>query len=198
MGGSELRVAGARVLIYAAVPMKIARAIVLFVVLGCVALIAGHLLNLPGYPVWGWLAAPRYEKEAVFEVSGEALHPGTWASRWGRNRPEGERPHEIWSELEVRVRHETRSGAVVVSVVGDSEDEVDAFINTLKADVAHTYRKPDSVYGIRQSNALFHLARDVGGGAVYWRQRYLGVLFVNVILLGGVWFLMGRRGVASN
>ena len=173
--------------------MRVARIIVLLIVLGYAALLAGHLLNLPGYPIWGWFTASRYEKEAIFEISGEAFNSAAWVSRLGKNRPKSDRPHEICSELEITVRHETRSGLVRISVVGDSEEEVDSFIHTLKTDFARSYTKPDPEHGFPISTGHFHSTSDALTNTIYWRQRYLGLLSVNIVLLTGAWFLMGRR-----
>lgn len=169
--------------------MRLARVIILIALLGSIALIGYHLLGLPSYPIRDWFFSHRVEKEAHFSISDEPFDRKSWSSRWGMNRPKNGRHHAILSELEVRIQHETRPGLVVVKVTGDSEAEVDAFIQTLASDVKRTY----------SNNALLTAERgylqggsDCSASSVFWRQRYLWLLIANAVVLSVLWFSVRR------
>jgi hypothetical protein len=170
--------------------MRLARVIILLSLLASVALIVSHLLGLPSYPIRGWIFAPRVKKEAFFSITGDPFDHESWTSRWGRNRPMVDRSHAILSEIEVRVKHQSRSSLVEVSVTGDSEEEVDSFIQTLRSDVERTYSSDEPL-------ALDH-GRSRGGldgsvSTIYWRQRYLWLLIANAVVLFVLWFSVRRE-----
>ena len=142
------------------------------------------MLTLPSYSIQGWFFSPRIEKTTHFEINGKPFDQESWSSRWGQNRPVDERPHAILSEIEVRVKHQSRSSLVEVTVIGDSSSEVDAFINTLKSDVTRTYTTGDQL-GPR--HALAH-GEYKSTTARFWRQSYLWVLMANCIVFFVLWF----------
>jgi hypothetical protein len=172
--------------------MSLARVIILLGLLASVALIVSHLLGLPSYPIRGWMFSPRIEKQAYFSISGQATDQDSWSSRWGQNRPVDGRAHAIWSEMEVLIQHETRSGLVAVSVTGDSEAEVDAFIQTLVSDVEKSYSTGDRLAAGR---GYFQGESDGPATTVFWRQRYLWLLSVNAIVFLLLWISVCRRGI---
>ena len=110
------------------------------------------ILNLHGGVSWGWLFSSRVEKKVIFEVYGKPFAEKSWPARWGENRPEKDRPHEIISEIGIKVRHQTREGAVILDVIGDSEAEVDSVIATLVSEFERTYdgfENPDDQFSTR-------------------------------------------------
>lgn len=170
--------------------MRLARAIILLSLLVSVALIVSHWLGLPSYPIRGWFFAPRVEKEVYFSISDKSFDQNSWSSRWGMNRPKDGRPHSILSEIEVRIQHETRSGLVVVSVTGDSEAEVDAFIQSLASDVKRTYSTSDPLAAER---GYLQGGSDGSASTVFWRQRYLWLLIANAVVFFVLWFSVRRK-----
>ena len=167
-----------------------ARFIILLGLLTSIALIAFHILGLPGYPIHGWFFAPRVERVEFYSITGEPFDHESWTSRWGRNRPTVNRHHAILSEIEVRVKHESRSSFVEMTVVGDSEEEVEAFIQTIKADVERTY-SPDEPLGLDHGRPGGGLDDSVS--TIYWRQRYLWLLIANAVVFVVLWFSVRRK-----
>jgi len=165
--------------------MRIARIIIILGLLSSIALIIFHLLGLPSYPFRGWFFAPRVEKVEFYSITGEPFDHESWTSRWGRNRPTVDRHHAILSEIEVRVKHESRSSFVEMTVTGDSEDEVDTFIQTINADVERTYSS-DEPLGLDHGRPRGGLDDSVS--TIYWRQRYLWLLITNVVVFFVLWF----------
>jgi hypothetical protein len=141
------------------------------------ALMVFHLMNLPVYPIGGWIAAPRITKSAAFNVSSlpSDVTDYSWTSLWGRNRPKEGAPHKILSELEVVIQHETRSGLVTLRVTGDTEAEVDGFIDTICHDFERTYRQSDPINSPVMTSD-FHSTSDYSESDYYWRQKYLWLL----------------------
>lgn len=170
--------------------MRLARVIIILSLLVSVALTVSHLLGLPCYPIRGWFFSPRVEKEAYFSISGEPFEYNSWSSRWGMNRPKAGRPHSTMSEIEVRIQHETRSGHVVVSVTGDSEAEVDAFIQTLASDVKRTYSTDDP---LALQRGHLQGGSDDSASSFFWRQHYQWLLLANIVVLFVLWFTVRRK-----
>jgi hypothetical protein len=165
------------------------RSSILLGLLVSVVLILSHLLGLPGYPTRGWLFSPRVQKTAAFSIEDVPFDHESWTSRWGRNRPPTGRTHAILSEVEVRVKYESRSNHVVLTVTADSEEEVDAFIQTIKADLARTV----SIDPPPHSRAHSDGATDESSTTIYWRQRYLCLLIMNTLVFVLLWFALRRR-----
>jgi hypothetical protein len=159
----------------------------------CLGLSIGHLMNLPVYPIGDWIAAPRVTKSAAFDVSSlpSDVTDYSWTSLWGRNRPSGGRAHEIMSELEIFVQHETRSGLVTVRVTGDSEAEVDGFIETIRHDFDRTYRQGGSINDPVETSH-FHSSSDTSEAGYYWRQKYLWLLGTSFLVSTLVTLMLPR------
>lgn len=107
---------------------------------------------------------------------------------WGINRPEADDVQDKWSELEIVVRHETRSGLVSLMVTGDSEPEVDAFLATVRNDFDRTYATDRE--GARSSVLS---TGEEAMRAYYWRQKYLWLLGVVLVVSAAIW-VASRRG----
>jgi len=158
-------------------------------------LIIHHFVNLPARSIGGWIEAPRYSKSASFDVADipSDVTDYSWTSLWGRNRPKTGAPHEILSELEVIVQHETRSGLVILRVSGDTEAEVDGFIETIRRDFERTYRQSTSIND-PMSRSHFHSSSEVSETVFYWRQKYLWLLGTGFIISSLVTFLsVGKK-----
>ncbi len=178
--------------------MRVARTIIVLFLLVNLGLLMAHMLSLPGSLNWGWLTSSRVEKRAVFLVDGEPFEKSSWPARWGRNRPTNDRPHEILSEIEVRVQHQTRDGLVHVRVVGDSEAEVDSFINTLRSDFKRTYSTFDPASPISHTNSgWFHSSSEHATSTSFWRQKFLWLVIANVTVLSLFWLALRRVGEAG-
>jgi len=169
--------------------MRLARVIILLGLLVSVGLIVLHVFNLPVYSSRGWFS-PRVEKQAYFSITDEPFDNESWSSRWGMNRPQDYRPHAILSEVEVRVKHQSRSSLVEISVVGDSVDEVDAFIRTLRSDVMRTYSNGQM---LAPDHGYYHGEWDDSESTFFWRQCYLWVLIANAIVFFTLWLSVRRK-----
>lgn len=169
--------------------MRLARVTILVGLLVSVVLILSHLLGLQGYPTQGWFFAPRVQKTEAFSIEGDPFDHESWTSRWGKNRPPTGRTHAILSEVEVRVKHESRSNHVVRTITADSEEEVDAFIQTIKADLARTYSIDPPPHSRGHSDGT----TDESGTTIYWRQRYLWLFIMNTLAFALLWFALRRR-----
>ena len=174
--------------------MRTIKFILLSMVLISAIVLIKHMINLPGGSSVGWFKSPRVSKLAHVVISGEPTNSHTWVSRWGLNRPEGDHSHETLSEIEVRLQHRTRGGAELVDVVvtGDSEADVDAFLETLRRDVAHTYNRTDKETGITILNSYVNSVYELSRSDYYWRQKYLGLLVCNVVVLTLAYFMLVR------
>jgi hypothetical protein len=78
---------------------------------------------------------------------------------------------------------------VVLTVTADSEEEVDAFIQTIKEDLARTV----SIDPPPHSRAHSDGATDESSTTIYWRQRYLCLLIMNTLVFVLLWFALRRR-----
>jgi len=172
--------------------------IIVVVGAGAAVLLLSPILNLHGGVSWGWLFSPRVEKEAIFEIYGAPFVEDSWPARWGKNRPPEDQPHWIISEVEVKIRHETRPGFVRVEVTGDSEADVDSVIASMASDFKRTYEgfeTPDSEYSTQRGT--FYSVSDEPVGATYWRQRYYWLLMANVVGFGIIAILLRRTTAAK-
>jgi len=169
--------------------MRFPRIITLLGFLISISLILSHLSALPAYSSGGWFFSPRAEKTAHFSINDKPFNQESWSSRWGKNRPTVDRPHAILSEIHVRVKHESRSSLVEVTVTGDSEAEVDSFIQMLKTDVNRAYSTgiqlaPRHGYSHGEGNAQ---------SSIFYRQSYLWLLIANCIVCFTLWFSMRKK-----
>jgi len=148
-------------------------------------MIIAHIMNIPGGSSFGWFKSPRVTKIAYFTISGSPMTSDTWTSRWGDNRPEDNRSHDILSEIQVRVQHQARSGAVEITVTGDSEAEVDSYLQTVRDDVNRSYNglKKTEHGEVPVQRAYLSGVSDTISPEYYWRQKYLGLLIFNVLVL---------------
>lgn len=90
----------------------------------------------------------------------------------------------------MRVKHESRSSFVEMTVTGDSEEEVEAFIQTIKADVERTYSSNDPL-GLDHGRSRGGIDDSVS--TIYWRQRYLWLLIANAVVFFVLWFSVRRK-----
>ena len=172
--------------------MRASKIILLSLALISLILILGHVMNLPGGLSLGWFTSPRVSKTAHVYISGKPINSHTWVSKWGVNHQEEDHPHEIISEIEIRVQHQTRSGLVEMRVTGDSVEDIDAFLETVRRDVNQTYNGIDKETGITIPNSYVHTISESSHSEYYWRQKYFGVLVCNVIALIFAFILLVR------
>ena len=98
--------------------------------------------------------------------------------------------------MEVRVYHRTRSDNFVqVSVKGESEAEVDAFIETLQRDFTGVYRgyehKDDPLW---IDHGEVHEVMDPLHDTWNWRQRYTWLLAGNAVVCVVLLLVLRRAG----
>ena len=152
-------------------------------------------MDTPGGFSKEWVAGERVEKYAIFQISrAEPFVSDSWPARWGGNRPEFDRPHPPLSEFEITVQHSLRGTDLVrVNVKGDSEPEVDAFMQSLKAEFERTYTGADpKLPNLPTKRGFLHEIQDPLTSPFYWRQRYFWLVVTNLVVLVFLWFVVKR------